>query len=196
MKNLLLSILLVSLAAVVGCSNNDSTTNPGNTTGTGKDSYFPIAVGNSWVYKTQDSTATRTITGTTTFSGKTYFQVMDYSEGTSGMIRRDGAIVYAMLPSDFFGTLKEVTQLNETVGASWSYDLTVLDSQHFAFNTVAAGLTHTTNGDTYTDVLKVHQHVTGSVFGSAIDEESDIYYAKGVGLIEDQKNMLRSYTIK
>lgn len=194
-KILFLAILAFSIT-IVACSSKDSVTG-GTTTGTDSN-FFPLTTGNYWIYKTPDSSSTRVVKGTKSVNGKTYLEVFDYSDSSSSLDRKEGSKLYSLLPSDFIGTLKEVQLLDEKVGATWSYDLSVLGDLHFAYTTVETGLTRTTNGDQYTEVLHVHLKTTGTSFGFPVDSDADIYYAKGIGEIEitgGNAEMLRTYHV-
>jgi len=197
MKHKILSLAILACSITIVACSKDSTTGPGTTQA--DSNFFPLKIGNYWVYKTPDSTATRYVKGTFSHDGKSYFEIYDYSDASSSYNRKDGSKLYSLFPTDLTGTvLKEVEILDEKVGATWSYDLAILGSQHFAYTTVETGLTRTTNGTQYTNVLHVHLKATGDALGFPIDEDDDIYYSKNIGEIErtgSKAGMLRSYHV-
>src|SRR5829696_1556570 len=58
--------------------------------------YFPLAVGNSWVYKVTEGripdVQTVEVTGNSTFEGRTYFNVSFF--GRAVFLRNDGGTLY------------------------------------------------------------------------------------------------------
>lgn len=204
MKNLILCILLVSMAAVVGCSNNDSGTNNNGGGGNAAD-YMPSTSGSWWKYNTASDTARRSLGGSESYNGKTYqILIEDNSTGrdTSFAFRTEGTILYTVVPKDSV-SFQEVTFLNTTVGSTWNYSFTLsigfLDvTTQITGKTVAAGLTRKVNGKDYTDVLQIQNTVVSS-FGSST---TNTYFAKGIGEIEtvdpsgDKSETLTEYQIK
>jgi hypothetical protein len=199
MKNLFICLLLASLAVVVGCSNNDSGTNSGgeNTA----NSYTPMSVGSNWTYNVGSGTKKRTVFATSSYNGKSYFQVADSPDTLQ--LRHEGGITYSLMPDSTFLGVQDYPVVNENVGASWEYDLNFLVStSHVIAKTVAGGLTRTVNGHTYSDVIQLHEDVISDVFGFSDTARLDHYFAKGIGEIEivdpsgSESETLVSYEIK
>ena len=104
--------------------------------------------------------------------------------GVSTVIGINGTTV-AGAPVEFVKLT--LLKANEAVGASWT-DINTNGGQQFTYTSsiIEKGVTRVVKGITYTDVIKVHVTTTIDVAGGTIPAgQSDYYYAKGKGLIEN-----------
>lgn len=190
MKAVLTLCLLCSFAFVVGCSSTDSSTNPIPTDASGD--YFPLSVGSYWKYNTSDSTATRAVVGTATLLGKSYFAIHDYAADDTTYIRRSGSKVYVLVPDSTGLGLIELLYMDETAGSHDTVDLSFFGLVVHTDRTVTAVTgSRVVNGKTYSDLRLLHMVETSS-FGTST---SDVYFAKGVGEIEDIEDSVSVETL-
>ena len=79
-------------------------------------------------------------------------------------------------------TLKE----NAAIGSPWKDTITANGQDAiYNFTIVSKGMPKTVVGNTYTDVIHVHEQTTIDLLGTVIPAgQSEYYFARGIGLIE------------
>ncbi len=188
MKYLALAFVLIS-AILTGCS--DDTTSSNNPVAEGD--YFPLALHNQWKYKTEDSTATRTVIDDASIvNGISYYLVYDASNGDSIRFRQSGTSYFTRSYDELTQSSFEYKFADKILNASWTENLTVLGiSVSFSFKTTEIGITRTVNGTPYSNVIHIHADAT-TPFGPATQ---DLYLAKGIGIIEDVESGVSSESL-
>ncbi len=208
----LASILLLTscqkdYSAEYGLVQNNSTV-AGNTTTNATDnckecSYIPTCTGSVYNYKIQRgglqtgndgsaSSYTLTYISDTTIGGKLYKKMKGDAQQISFVNCATGIStqLYVNPQSNTQISVYKITQLkaNEPVGATWK-DINTLGnnlSEYSYYKIEAKGITKTVFGKVYNDVIKVRLDVKSEVTGVVQEQStySEMYYAKGVGLIE------------
>jgi hypothetical protein len=192
----LLSSLCIAAMALfaVGCA--DDPASPGsNNTG---DSFWPSSKGSTWTYAGSQN-YTVTAGGDTTVQGKQYTAMYREPGGTS-LLRRDGASYYN---TDVNNTAEILFLKDGGVGTTWSHSIPVQGMpNNYEYKIEEVGKTHVVNGQSYSNVMRVHLNTTITFAGQTITAaQADYYYAKGVGLIQADLGTLGvvnliSYSIK
>ncbi|MES2766108.1 MAG: hypothetical protein V4642_09580 [Bacteroidota bacterium] len=168
--------------------------------------YSPVSDGSSWEYKLiidGDTTAlSRKIDGDTLLNGKRYSKYMQITETKTSvrrLYRRSNDTLYSLWgKSGQPITFVEWPHLIEKLGVAWATPNSEGEpSQTDTLRVVAKGISRTVQGKTYNDVL--HMEVSSTTSGSIRIKETS-YYAKGIGLIENnvsgESMVLVDYSIK
>ena len=163
--------------------------------------YFPLAVGNKWVYEVEQNGQTveqeSYVTGTEEIEGETYYAFNpEYQEGTTvyNYIRKDGDdYIYTVqsntgaLSSNYFSQI--IMKDNVSVGDTWTsqysviYDLngTTLEYPYTVnYEVQAIHDTYEVNGTEYQQVAEVQSQSTGS--GTTVNYT--VFYALNIGIIK------------
>ncbi len=194
MKHLLL-LTLMALAATLAACSGSSPTGP-TTTDSGSSHYYPLAKGNTWTY-TGPQNYTIAVVGDTVIGGKTYWTAINSQGPTTGFMRFDGTSYYERVAQFASG---ETIGLKEgvPVGTTWTDSAYGGGALNRYTTTIAeAGLTRTVLDTTYTDVIHVHL-IDELVYNGQVvtTMETDAYYAKGVGRIEQDNGAQGDYKLK
>ena len=170
-------VLLCVLLAATGCGPKG----PAQTV----ENYYPLAVGNQWIYTAEGDTAAETLSITETFVNasnvRVYKRVSD-GPGAVYFTNTGGQVVALIHPNDTAGPI--ILSEPFEVGATWIWHgetLRIADTK--------AGVS--TPAGTFTECLKVTDPDT-----------FDSYYAPGVGLVKvvdvdgDEVMRLSDYEVK
>jgi hypothetical protein len=138
------------------------------------ENYFPLAVGNQWIYTAAGDTTdndTRTITGVSTDADSIRWYEWGYGEDADYTAHIDGKVVFSDVPDETLGVvmLKEPLE----VGASWRYSPLDTSSLSRIEDTRASASTH---AGEFENCIKVWSQFE--------DEEFVCWYAPGVGLLK------------
>ena len=212
-----LFIACVAIFFASGCKKDDTDDNTGGTNNNTAD-YSPLSTGSTWTYESSNGTSyTLTSSGKDTVAmGKTY-KVLANSNGANVYKMKSGTdhYQYVVIP-ELGSTGIEALFLKEeaAVNATWQHSqlLTVPNiplplPTTFTYTLKEKGISRTVKGKAFADVI--HVGLVVSVTGLGSLGGGEVYYAKGVGLIEgslrltfsgtevvNQTNLLTSYTIK
>jgi len=192
MKKSFLSIFLVAttLFLFTQCKKDDAAP----TTATTTVNYSPLTTGSSWTYNYTEGNAaavsyTYTVTDKdTTINGKTY-NVLSSSDGSENKyMAKIDSNYYRYASFSGIGSFEELyLKDNRDVNSTW----TGLASISYAGVPISANLTYTVkekgisylvNGKTYNDVI--HIRLDADALSISIGG-GDFYYAKDIGLIEN-----------
>ena len=183
-------------------------TNPGGGNGGGtvnnagcKDCiYYPVC--SPSVYKYADTglgspngsvnSYTLTYIKDTTLESKTYKKFFITGQGNTYFNCTAGVSTSIILNGTTQGgntiSYAKVTVLKENapVNATWTDTLTASgQTALYNYKIVSKGVPRTVGGNTYPDVIHVHEQTTLNLMGTVIPAgQSEYYYAKGIGLIE------------
>jgi hypothetical protein len=174
----LLFAAFACVALVVGCSSSSSPAPTSN-------DYQPLSVGTWWRYQTPTGIIKRTVEGTKTLLGSSYFAIRDSSTNALTYLRRDGTQYFTTYFNRLDEPLLEAMVIDESPGASWSADIR-LDAQSIleSYNVSPLIASRTVLGTSYSNVLQEHRVAFRSQSGIKDTILSDQYLAKGVGEIE------------
>jgi hypothetical protein len=153
-----------SAVAHVSCGATPQTINTGLANG----SYFPLAVGNRWIYKYNDRTITSdylvfTITGTQTVGSMTYFVLTQTSPPPTATL--------ALLRGDDNGVIWQSTSTGDQVYV----DPNAPGTQQVGYSGALGTFTNA--------IMPPNQVVDGVIATSSI-------YVRGIGLVSSQSNLL------
>ena len=143
--------------------------------------YYPLAVGNTWTYKTN---AGQSYTSTVTDKDGDTFTVQTTLVDKSSHIKRAGDEYHSdgIEPGKWQVTFKE----NLKKGETWqsSYKVNGIDTT-LTYVVKEVGMTKDVNGKTYTDVILLEADAKMSMNGNPLPMKyvTQYYYARGVGLI-------------
>jgi len=197
--------------SAIDSSNPGNPSNPGG--GSASGDYWPTAINNQWTYS-QNGTAQppMKIIGTDTFNNKTYFKFAPLSgtgtgstaSATTWLNKNNG--VYTLKTGDLdigvpgmsgtmtgfeYVILKDNIAVNETWNGSYSQTTTYTGLPAMAQTTNYIGkilekdATVTVDGETYTNVIKVHMNQQTSLMGTSFAViNTEYWYAKDVGVVK------------
>ncbi|AWG20790.1 hypothetical protein FFWV33_04160 [Flavobacterium faecale] len=197
--------ILLSSFLMTSCSTDDTPSNDGTST----DGFWPLAVNNQWNFNDNGtSTSTIKITGTTSFSGTTYYQLQEPNPyNLDFWVVKKGATYYLKvakltitengttitIPSYEAPVLKEDLAVNTSssgtvnlsvTGTAGGQTINFPTTIKYTLTTLEKGGTLTINGTTYTDVLKSSQKQEETINGQTTIAESTTWYANNVGPIK------------
>ncbi|MVZ65685.1 hypothetical protein GQF61_07430 [Sphingobacterium sp. DK4209] len=210
MKNPINYLLILFLSIFASCSKSDDNSLPDdNHGGPLSNSYWPLAVGNTWNLANIDNSqekSTYFLHKSIQHEGKTYYQFKPVGtdlevEITDG-IREDNGIFYelhgatsAMGVNTSPGVITSIN-LNLAVGAIWKEEVT-LNITGLASGTIkhtnegkilAKSASESINGKTYKDVIKAEtkKTVRNSISGYTLTIIYETWLSKGVGIIYEK----------
>jgi hypothetical protein len=161
--------------------------------------YYPLAVGNTWTYKTN---AGQSYTTKVTEQNGDTFTVHTTLVNAATKIKRAGGEYQSDSPEA--GKTMISFQENLKVGDAWqnSYKVNGIDST-LTYVVKEIGATKAVNGKTFKDVIFIEADSKMSMNGNAIPMKyvTQYYYARGVGLILTTSSMgdehaLTEYEVK
>ena len=162
-------------------------------------SYYPLAVGNTWTYKTN---AGQSYTTKVTEQNGDTFTVHTTLVDASTKIKQAGNDYVSDSPEA--GKTMVSFKDNLKVGDTWqnSYKVNGIDST-LTYVVKEIGITKEVNGKTFKDVIFIEADSKMSMNGNALPMKyaAQYYYAKGVGLILTTSSMgdehaLTEYEVK
>ena len=190
-----------------GGGNDDSSGEDDDSSGDGV--YLPLATGNIWVMKNNDTTtSTIEIIGTEEIEGNTYYKISSTNSENDtesfSYMRKDGDTYINRIDIEYDlggGMIMESDPFysyplkdNVSVGDSWVDNLDIVyhySGTEIVYNyiytyTVADILdTYESHGTTYNDVMKLKINISLSYMGTEMSNtDADYYYALDLGLIE------------
>ncbi|MCW4468767.1 hypothetical protein OGH69_07330 [Flavobacterium sp. MFBS3-15] len=215
---LLFAVLIIAVAGV-SCdsepvdpvvTDQDPNENPGggNNNGgnnAGDGTYWPLAMGNKWIYNISNGTTTEvTILGTETLDGQTWYKFGQENTGATGnsflrisdgdYFLRSSALTAqgASVTGINYVVLKDDIAVNDTWEDSFtqsiSYGIPGFPDVEYPVEIdgkiLEKGISYMVEGNAYTDVIhsRVWQTMTGD--GFVIITTTDTWYAKNVGAIK------------
>jgi len=210
MKNFKI-LTLFFLAALSSCSSDNSGESSGTTTG----NYFPMAINNKWQYINGSDATEISLTGTTSFGGRTYYEMTDTDTDPSidiqvYMNKRGASYFQKSSPStqtqgSLFITIDgfeiKMFQDDLEVGGTWSGSakpkVTYTGSSsghttaniHYQGQITARDVSVTIGGITYNNVIKTHLNLTETVNSQTVTISGENWFAKDIGLIYDSTTM-------
>jgi hypothetical protein len=208
----ILSLLFLSAVSFTSCSSDDSAAESNGTT-TGD--YFPMAVNNKWEYSNDFDATEINLIGTTTFGGKTYYEMTDTDTESQIDIQtymnKRGASYYqkASVSTQTQGSLfitiagfeikmfQDDLQVGETWTGSAKPKVTYTGSSSgsttanisYVGEITARDASVTLGGITYTDVIKMQLTLTQTVNSQTATISGENWFAKDIGLIYDSTTM-------
>jgi hypothetical protein len=181
MKKLLIIFSLLVVLASAGC-DSDSTSPGGGSTST---AYFPLTKGSWWKYERSGATYTMITTDVSTYNGKQYTSWVDQSDSSGNTYAVSGSKIYQLTPDSTLLGLIEFVYADLAAGATWNSDITNLFGRvKTSGKTVETGISHTVLSKTFTDVIHVELDIEAEAFGFTTKKKENIYFAKGVGIVE------------
>ncbi len=159
---------------------------------TGENAYFPMAVGNKWVYDRNYNASNKkdsyTVADTQVISGKTYFHIHFYTELTLSDAERYFRIdasnnIYELISGTEHLFLPGNPVAGQDLGNTYDFQNVGWDRKVFSVNG-----TITTDNCTYTNCLVIEN--TGSSYSSKE------YYIKGLGCVYTIDYHLTTVTVK
>jgi hypothetical protein len=183
MKTLLKTFLIMAIV-LCGCRAKRSSSGPAPVFAAG---YFPLTPGSTWIYEGVENALGRTFTESmlrdTMLAGRTYAQQVhfDVQRGKwSRFYRRSGDTVFVLQ-----GAADDEIFLIEKPGAKWSVGRSDgTGSETEDFEVVEFSGAHDVGGKTFKDVMHVRSSLSSRLNGEYFTAESDLYFARNVGLIE------------
>lgn len=144
-------------------------------------SYYPLAVGNTWTYKTQDG---QSFTNTVTELNGDVFTMMNSMMPRPQSVRRDGDTFLAdnFEPGNFQLFLKE----NPEPGETWDVIFRANNINNILTLTVKeTGISKEVEGKTFDDVMLMEGDMKINVNGNIMSANYVVqyFYARGVGLV-------------
>ncbi|UPT72076.1 MAG: hypothetical protein M0D53_07330 [Flavobacterium sp. JAD_PAG50586_2] len=208
----ILSLLFLSACSFTSCSSDDSAAESNGTT-TGD--YFPMAVNNKWEYSNDVDATEIKLIGTTTFGGKTYYEMTDtdadsqidiqtymnkrgasYYQKASPSTQTQGSLFITIAGFEM-KMLQDDLQVGETWSGSAKPKVTYTGSSsgsttatiNYEGKIIARDVSVTLGSVTYTNVIKTEMHVTEKVNSQTVTIDGENWYAKDIGLIYDSATM-------
>jgi hypothetical protein len=161
--------------------------------------YYPLAVGNTWTYKTKDG---KTFTNSVTAGDGHRFTMKNTMIDRPSAVQKDGE-AYS---SDNFeaGNLQIFLKDNHKKGETWDIKYKANNFENVLKMTVKeTGVSKTVEGKMYTDVVMLEGDMKIKVNGNLMSANYLVqyYYAPGVGLILTTSSLgdamsLTSYELK
>jgi hypothetical protein len=196
--------LLLSLSS---CSNDDGESVPDYGISTGN--YFPLTENNKWWYLDDGEVKLIAISTINYFDNIPYYRIYNSNSDLESWMIKKGAS-YFQKSGDTFMNLSngntlfigeyEIKLLKDDVlvGGNWSDNLT-LDIKVYGGGTPVSlpatlsytstilerNATETIEGNTYTNVIKVHMYALETVNSQNTIIESEYWFAKDIGLIKE-----------
>ena len=137
--------------------------------------------------------------GTKSFQGRVY-KAINYDQGTFYYNCDNGVVTRKTITVNGYGVTTSITtdtilMSNAPIGTTWAvsqgsiYFAGAKSSHYFQYTLVAKGLTKTVNGTTYKDVIAVNTYrkFYDNIIGGNTSTSVNDYYAKGVGMITEEK---------
>ncbi len=172
----ILSLFVFTSLLLTSCSSDD-----GESTGTSTGNYWPMAVNNSWIFDNNGVNEETKTTGTSTFSGKTYYRLNDvYTSGVyvKNWVAKKGATYFQRVDdvnvneqgvSIYFKSY-EIPIFRDDLNVNQQWSGTVKTKITYTYNgqstspssrieytgtVLEKNASVTLNGNTYNDVIKV-----------------------------------------
>ncbi|MCW3462353.1 hypothetical protein [Chitinophaga nivalis] len=213
MKHLYPLLILLMGTLLVACSKETSKDGPQF----GNCEYAPYTIGSSFSYSNIKNDSkdtfnyTLTVSGDTTIRGTTYKKIGDDSVFT-GSNCKDGVYTQiASMPTYQGGRADDLklTYLREYMpqGSIWLDTIKIVNAQDTStgillYTILDRGITKAVNGKNYLEVISVRTDAYSVMHGGPVPAGTIAtrYYAKGVGLIEEDKptdtTRITSYILK
>jgi len=202
--------LILTIVVLFFAACKKSSVQPKQIISSTANSYFPITAGSSWTYKTNYAgpTAPDTLAHTITMSadtsminGKIYHNILtdDSPPAIYGYLYEDNH-TYALRQVKKTGDLAlEYQFLIDTASAGYTWTTNTNETGNFAGgpsrvinSIVETNISKTVRGTTFKNVIHTHTQLQFASTPSTpfYDAEyHDFYFAKGVGMIEDDQGM-------
>ncbi len=171
-------VILVCFALTEGCKKDSTDDSPTPTPaanvicdGNGTTDFLPLVLNNSWYYSATGNSFTLTVSGTATYSSKTYFEVTTNLGGELLLRKATNGDIMAYHTSS--GTEQLYIPVAPTVGQTWNCDVEGTGTRKVL--SVSASLT--TSSCSYTGCLKIQNTSASGTPGRTV------YYKKGVGMV-------------
>jgi len=200
MKRFIIPFLTLGIvvAAMISCDKETSEENgllPGqsiNTSNCKACAYMPWCDQSVYTYSdtlgsnSSSSVQVLSLAGDTTIAGTTY-TISNLSGANTIYHSCSGGVTTTITPSPG-GNLTDIPlKESENVGGTWVTSQTVAGVQSdYTYTIVERGITRTVAGSDYPDVIHVKRETTTILGGTPVPVlTEEIYYARGVGLIEN-----------
>ncbi len=202
-------VILAASATFTACKKSESTPD------TVVAGYMSTSAGSTWNYDNinnvssgSPTTTSYTVTSTnrdTSINGRTYHVYTNSNGNTSEYYNISGNDYYQYrdLPAVLGGGKIEALYLkdNITVGGSWSQSLNIVFSGvtvpiTLTYTIIEKGINKTVNAINYSDVITVRTNITVNnplVPASAVTTNIKSYYARKVGLIQSDNNIVVNF---
>ncbi|GGC81140.1 hypothetical protein GCM10011508_05570 [Flavobacterium lutivivi] len=205
----ILSLFVFTSLLLTSCSSDD-----GESTGTSTGNYWPMAVNNSWIFDNNGVNEETKITGTSTFSGKTYYRLNDvYTSGVyvKNWVAKKGATYFQRVDdvnvneqgvSIYFKSY-EIPIFRDDLNVNQQWSGTVKTKITYTYNgqstspssrieytgtVLEKNASVTLNGNTYNDVIKVRLTVKVVIDTQITTTTSEYWFANEVGPIREYTN--------
>ncbi|MES2766493.1 MAG: hypothetical protein V4642_11520 [Bacteroidota bacterium] len=203
MKNLL-SLIIFSSVFLYNCTDENPVSIPSIERG-----YFPLTQGSRWEYEIYTPNSNTGQDTAISIDSVLYIEVINKRKCSK--IERLTTTDWNVYPSTNKGLYtrrndtvfyyNDEVYLVERVNAMWSHGPSGDNvKSKFDYSVTGKGLKHSVNNILYNDVLRVHEIYTRTITSDTTSDtsifETDIYYAKDIGLVERGIMKLKSYSIK
>ena len=202
-------LLMLFSFLLTSCSKDDESENNVDSFGVSTGNYFPLTENNKWWYLDDGEVKLIAISTINYFDNIPYYRIYNSNSNLESWMIKKGAS-YFQKSGDTFMNLNngntlfigeyEIKLLKDDVlvGGTWSDNLT-LDIKVYGGGTPVSlpatlsytstvlerNATETIEGNTYTNVIKVHMYALETVNSQNTIIESEYWFAKDIGLIKE-----------
>ncbi|MEL7001326.1 MAG: hypothetical protein AAFN93_01190 [Bacteroidota bacterium] len=175
--------MFILISFIVSCNEDEE---PSNSLQGGP--FLPLVEGNQWEYEGDVSYTLRITGNTREIDGKNYAEAETKTNGqiTNSYLNVENGEYFAV----GFLSSTEVSLIllkeNEGIGATWqtSGNINGINAV-YKFSIEEKGIEHTVSGEKFDDVVRVKLDTIIQLFGvEEVVGSQDIYFARGVGIIE------------